>query len=278
MLRSISTAPSRSIGPPPLDRFRRARARTRALFDLLDPAAYFEKPIALRNPIVFYEGHLPGIRGQHADQERARPPRRRRSPGNDLRTRHRSRGRKRRPSRAAIRPGPGATSSSRTPTPRTRCIEDAIANGDVVRDDHPLLRDAQAVWAIVEHEEMHQETLAYMWHRVPYRVEVETGALRHAASTAVGRARREPRASGSRTASRRLGLASTTRQFAWDNELPAHRVDVRAFEVDDAERHQCRFHDVCRRRRLWRSPLVADGRLGVGEGGARDASSLLGAR
>jgi hypothetical protein len=44
-----------------LDRFRRARARTRALFNLLDSAAYFHKPIALRNPIVFYEGHLPAF-------------------------------------------------------------------------------------------------------------------------------------------------------------------------------------------------------------------------
>ena len=31
-----------------LDRFRRTRARTRAMFDLLDPAAYYHKPIALR--------------------------------------------------------------------------------------------------------------------------------------------------------------------------------------------------------------------------------------
>src|SRR5258705_12973287 len=61
MLPSISTASSVFNRSAALDRFRRARARTRALFDLLDPAAYFEKPIALRNPIVFYEGHLPAF-------------------------------------------------------------------------------------------------------------------------------------------------------------------------------------------------------------------------
>ena len=44
-----------------LDRFQRIRARTRALFDLLDDDAYYERPIALRNPIVFYEGHLPAF-------------------------------------------------------------------------------------------------------------------------------------------------------------------------------------------------------------------------
>src|SRR5215471_2701435 len=41
--------------------YRRNRARSEALFDLIDPAAYYSRPIALRNPIVFYEGHLPAF-------------------------------------------------------------------------------------------------------------------------------------------------------------------------------------------------------------------------
>src|SRR4051812_31842515 len=41
--------------------YRRNRARSRALFDLLEEEAYYSKPIALRHPIVFYEGHLPGF-------------------------------------------------------------------------------------------------------------------------------------------------------------------------------------------------------------------------
>ena len=39
--------------------YRRNRARSRALFDLLADDAYYSQPIALRHPIVFYEGHLP---------------------------------------------------------------------------------------------------------------------------------------------------------------------------------------------------------------------------
>ena len=39
----------------------RNRARSRAIFDLIEPAAYYSRPIALRNPIVFYEGHLPAF-------------------------------------------------------------------------------------------------------------------------------------------------------------------------------------------------------------------------
>ena len=41
--------------------YRRNRARSRAIYDLLVDDAYYSQPIALRHPIVFYEGHLPGF-------------------------------------------------------------------------------------------------------------------------------------------------------------------------------------------------------------------------
>src|SRR5436305_9155453 len=41
--------------------YRRNRARSRALFDVLAEDAYYSQPIALRHPIVFYEGHLPAF-------------------------------------------------------------------------------------------------------------------------------------------------------------------------------------------------------------------------
>src|SRR5262245_36668899 len=37
------------------------RARTKALFDLIADEAYYSRPIDLRHPIVFYEGHLPAF-------------------------------------------------------------------------------------------------------------------------------------------------------------------------------------------------------------------------
>src|SRR5881396_349902 len=37
------------------------RDRSRALFDLVADEAYYSRPIALRHPIVFYEGHLPAF-------------------------------------------------------------------------------------------------------------------------------------------------------------------------------------------------------------------------
>src|SRR4029077_5550446 len=44
-----------------VDWYLRNRARTREIFDVIQPAAYYSRPIALRNPIVFYEGHLPAF-------------------------------------------------------------------------------------------------------------------------------------------------------------------------------------------------------------------------
>src|SRR5262249_40931508 len=44
-----------------IDWYRLNRERSAALFDMIDPAAYYTRPIALRNPIVFYEAHLPSF-------------------------------------------------------------------------------------------------------------------------------------------------------------------------------------------------------------------------
>ena len=44
-----------------LARYQRNRERSAALFALLSDEVYYSQPIALRHPIVFYEGHLPGF-------------------------------------------------------------------------------------------------------------------------------------------------------------------------------------------------------------------------
>src|SRR5215831_231577 len=44
-----------------VQQYRRNRARSRALFDMLPEDVYYSRPIDLRHPIVFYDGHLPGF-------------------------------------------------------------------------------------------------------------------------------------------------------------------------------------------------------------------------
>ena len=43
------------------DRLEAAWERSDRIFALLDPAAWYERPIALRQPFIFYVGHLPAF-------------------------------------------------------------------------------------------------------------------------------------------------------------------------------------------------------------------------
>ena len=43
------------------DWYRRNRRRSKELFSLVLPEAYYDRPIPLRHPFVFYEGHLPAF-------------------------------------------------------------------------------------------------------------------------------------------------------------------------------------------------------------------------
>ncbi len=57
----MSTAISALNRNSVLTRYFRNRERSRALFDLLADEVYYSRPINLRHPIVFYEGHLPAF-------------------------------------------------------------------------------------------------------------------------------------------------------------------------------------------------------------------------
>ena len=147
-----------------LDWYRRNRRRSSALFDLLTDDAYYSQPIALRHPIVFYEGHLPafslntlvkkglGQPGIDASLEqlfaRGIDPEENGGPTPDTRRDW--------PARDVVRAFAAEAD---------RRVLDALENASLERPGHPLLDRAEAVFAILEHEAMHQETLLYMWHR-----------------------------------------------------------------------------------------------------------------
>ena len=212
-----------------LDRFSRIRARTRALFDLLDDAVYYERPIGVRNPVVFYEGHLPafaintlikkGLGRPGVDEHLERIFARGIDPESEATAS--PRGNPSWPAREIVRDYARAADA---------LIEDAIRVADLEREDHPLLRRGQALWAILEHEEMHQETLAYMWHQVPYALKRKPvtymtlpPTLRDAPTPAQARI-----PAGVAT----LGTSIDDSAFAWDNEEPVHQVSVDAFGID----------------------------------------------
>src|SRR3954452_25227281 len=206
-----------------LDRFQRLRARTRDLFALLDDSVYYERPIALRNPIVFYEGHLPAFAVNTLLRKALG------APGIDPQLEVIfARGIDPESEAAAIARGNPEWPSRATVTAYAReadrRIEEAIASADLEWADNPLLDRAQALWAILEHEEMHQETLAYMWHQLPYRTKRKPRdyvTLPESSHRLDGDGvTRVP--AGPAT----IGTPPERAPFAWDNERPSLSVDV----------------------------------------------------
>ena len=208
--------------------YRRNRARTRALFDLLDPAAYYTRPIALRNPVVFYEGHLPAFsiiafiqRGLGRD-------------GVDARLEALfARGIDPETVDAAV-PRSGAA----TEWPQrdevlafARTVDATVIDGihrGVFDESRPAMRHAEALFTALEHEAMHQETLIYMWQRLPHAQKVRPVYLPYEVNAAV-----PPRTTVHVPAGRvTLGAHRGEITFGWDNEFEAQIVDVEAFDVD----------------------------------------------
>ena len=207
----------------------RNRTRTAQLFDLIADEAYYERPIQLRNPIVFYQGHLPAFSfNTLVKKGLCRPSIDARL--EDLFARGID------PHEAVNDPKARGNEADLWPSrdevrqfsdEADRQVRDAILNGAIEQAGHPLLDRAEAVFAIIEHEATHLETLMYMWHRLPldqkrrpggYEPRVDGRAPRHAWIEVPG---------GRAT----LGVDRGTLPFAWDNEMPAYAEDVPAFAI-----------------------------------------------
>ena len=208
-----------------IDWYKRNRARTAELFDLIVEDAYYEQPIALRHPVVFYEGHLPAFslntlvkkaHGQRGVDERLEQLFAR---GID-------------PDEAA-----GAAATPQWPSREEvrafvdECdarVLDALANRSLEVPGHPLLDRADAVYTILEHEAMHQETLLYMWHRLPYdRKRAPSGYRPRTDGPPVQQ--QSVHLDGGRV---RLGAARGSIPFGWDNEFGEAVADVAPFSID----------------------------------------------
>ncbi len=182
-------------------------------------------PIPLRHPFVFYDGHIPAFayitlvrdalgRGSiDAELEgffdRGIDPR---DPASAA-----SRKRSAWPDRSTVRAFGDACDAA---------ILDALANAALVDDANPRLVRAQAAHNILEHEEMHHETLTYIVHRLAR--ELQRGP--RSAHRDVAPAPRDPVAIPAGRAT--LGARRDAVAFAWDNEFDEHVVDVASFGVD----------------------------------------------
>ncbi len=189
--------------------YRANRARTRELFDLVVPDAYFDRPIPLRNPIVFYEGHLPAF----SVNTLVKLTLKRKGIDERLETLF------------ARGIDPEDEAAAKTPTDVWPSREEVQAYGRAADAlvEEALTEPSEAAFTILEHEQMHQETLLYMLHEMRHEKKRPSPwpALRAAGS---GDSVRIPAG--------RARLGAEAGVFGWDNEFPSHTVDVAGFTID----------------------------------------------
>jgi ergothioneine biosynthesis protein EgtB len=235
-----------------VDWYVRNRERTRGLFDLLDPGVYYERPISLRNPIVFYEGHLPafsviaflrrGLGAPPVDEALEGLFARGIDPDSE----------------AAAVPRSGASTvwpARSEVLAFARAVDEAVI--EAIRtapfdETRPAMRRGEGLFTALEHESMHQETLLYMWHRLPHAQKTRPATLRYELGGAPPDYRRVTIPSGAAT----LGARRDRIPFGWDNEFDELRIDVPAFDIDVHSVTNAAFLEFIadggyRRRELW---------------------------
>ncbi|HWG59540.1 MAG TPA: SUMF1/EgtB/PvdO family nonheme iron enzyme [Candidatus Acidoferrales bacterium] len=203
----------------------RSRARTDALFHLLPPASFCERPIPERHRLIFYLGHLEAFDwnllanrcGMQSD-----------SPELDQLFAF------------GIDPVAGALPSD-TPgdwpslarieqynrNVRTR-LDERLRQPDTWPSAGRELRDGTLLHVAIEHRLMHAETIAYLFHNLPFEKK-GSHPLPQADATPAPAQRHVEIPAG-------VALLGQSRHdgtsFGWDNEFGAQHVFVPAFAID----------------------------------------------
>lgn len=224
--------------PRLLDRLTAAWERSDAIFELVSPEAMLDQPIPLRQPILFYLGHLPAFAWNQVCRGELKMPSF--APAFDALFER------------GIDPidvdehAPGDASQ----WPSTR---EVLAYRDRVRQELRRAfeeeRPTPVFEMVIEHELMHQETLLYMLQELPLRRKVRgaaeaivrreaEGSLAPAPAPAPAQADfptrvrvhdGKARVSAGKAV---LGAPKSTEGFTWDNELPTLEVSVPSFLID----------------------------------------------
>jgi formylglycine-generating enzyme required for sulfatase activity len=207
-----------------LDWYARNRRRSAEIFGLVADSAFYSRPIALRHPFVFYEGHIPAfsfltvneraLGESPIDPEYERLFERGIDPGSGEEAARLSRSDW--PTREAVQAF-GRACDARVERALAHALEDPAV---------PRLVRGQAYYTALEHEPMHHETLLYLMHQLDYASKTRL-EQRHRDSPSIPAAMR-PVAAGIAT----LGAARDEIPFGWDNEFGRALVDVPAFAID----------------------------------------------
>jgi len=213
----------RSRAPRLLDRLQAAWCRSDEIFRLVPEDALLERPISLRQPFLFYLGHLPAFAWNKVCRgtlgmsgfvpsfdllfERGIDP-------VDVEDYH-----------------PGTA-------PEWPPVADVLRYRDRIRqaleeaylDAESRPEAERTVFEMVlEHELMHQETLLYMVQQLPRSRRASSA---HSPSAPRLRGAAAPGLVSILRGTATLGAVRGTLPYGWDNEFEAHTVDVPAFVID----------------------------------------------
>lgn len=188
-----------------------ARARTDVLFESLDPAALYERPVADRHRLIFYLGHVEAFDWNLISKHALDKPSF--HPAFDKLFAF------------GIDPEPGGAPADRASDWPSE--QEVRQYGSRVRQemDSSLAKIPQQILNVaIEHRLMHAETLAYLFHNLPYESKrgpapVPNGT-RLVANSMIG----NPAGAAVLGRPRNDG-------FGWDNEFERHSVQVPAFRI-----------------------------------------------
>jgi ergothioneine biosynthesis protein EgtB len=214
------------VSPPPSTAaedlraaLRGAWARSDETFSRVSADAIHDRPIALRQPFLFYLGHLPAFAWNQVVRGLLRRP----SFAPDL--------------DALFERGIDPVGVDEVPAPdpsawpsveRTLAYRDRVRAAVLEAVDDALAHDARVVRLVLEHEWMHHETLLYMAQALPGDRKRAPALARAPVPAAAGPSREVEIPEGDA----RLGVDLEDVPFAWDNEVPETRVRVPAFAID----------------------------------------------
>lgn len=192
--------------------------RTDRILGFVADQALLARPIPLRQPFLFYVGHLPAFAWNHLGRGVLGLP----SFAPDLDALF----------EAGIDPPDDAEPPRQDEATLWPQLDRVLAFRDRVRDRlrgallEPAL--AELLPMVLEHELMHQETLLYMLQQLPAAAKRPPAEL--AAAPVKGPA--SPARERVRVPAGPAHLGASSGGFAWDNERPEHDLHTEAFEID----------------------------------------------
>ncbi len=200
-----------AVGRGLLRQIELARTRTDQLFERLRPGALYSRPIPERHRLIFYRGHLEAFDWNQICRQAL-----------DIPSFHPEFDRL---FEFGIDPPVGqAPQDQPSDWPSEREIQEYNQRTRRIVDQVVEQAPEQIVNVALEHRLMHAETLAYLFHNLPYDQKVAAAAdPGHSALKVSGRMITIP--AGEATLGQQAG------KFGWDNEFDQHRVTVPAFAI-----------------------------------------------